>query len=387
MSKHAWMALAALCLVLPAPAPTLASTPDDAVAVSAAQATTMPASDTASPLHFPSGKISGLVYADYYGNLAGDPVHAYNASGADSGKAFIDASGKPITRDLNGLLIRRVYFQLDNDLTARLASRFRLEVDSKSLTSDGKLGVAVKAAYLQAKNVYPRGSILAGMLSTPTWDGSESFWGYRSIEKTVADFNGIGSSADLGVAVKGYADEHHHLGYTAMIGNGTGQKPENNRYKKFYLTVPVRFGDLRLEPYVDYEQAVAKQDRATYKLFTGYAFRRLAVGVEALDRVNHRIGTANQDFRALSVFARGTPWPTVGAFARVDLVQPDHNAVDRVDRQLWIAGVDWQPVKDVHVMPNVEATQYDAKGTAVAPAHHDLQARITLYYKFSRPQS
>lgn len=387
MSTHAWMALAALCLVVPAPARTYASTPDNAVAVSTVQAMTPPARDRANPPDYPSGRISGLVYADYYGNLAGDPIHAYDASGADSGKAFIDASGKPITRDLNGLLIRRVYFQLDNDLTARLASRFRLEVDSKSLTSDGKLGVAVKAAYLQAKNVYPRGSVLVGMLSTPTWESAESFWAYRSIEKTVADFNGIGSSADLGVAVKGYADGDHHVGYTAMIGNGTGQRPENNRYKKFYLTIPVRVGELRIEPYADYEQAAAKQDRATYKLFTGYAFRRVAVGIEALDRVNHRTDIANQEFRALSLFARGTPWPTVGAFARVDLVQPDHNAADRVDRQLWIAGVDWQPVKDVHVMPNVEATQYDAKGTAIAPAHHDLQARITLYYKFSRPQS
>ena len=89
----------------------------------------------------------------------------------------------------------------------------------------------------------------------------------------------------------------------------------------------------------------------------------------------------------MSVFARGTITPTVGAFARFDHWIPDRRNDNRVDSQLWIAGVDWQPFKDVHVMPNVEATQYLKQGTAVPPSHHDLQARITFYYKFAKPQS
>jgi hypothetical protein len=36
-------------------------------------------------------------------------------------------------------------------------------------------------------------------------------------------------------------------------------------------------------------------------------------------------------------------------------------------------------------MPNVVQMQYKAQGTAVAPAHHDTQARLTFYYKFSKP--
>jgi len=39
----------------------------------------------------------------------------------------------------------------------------------------------------------------------------------------------------------------------------------------------------------------------------------------------------------------------------------------------------------VHVMPNVELTQYHSRGTALAPAHHDLQARVTFYWRFSKP--
>ena len=354
-----------------------------------------------SPPDFPRGRISGYAFGDVYGNLTGDPNHVYNASGADLGQVNVDGV-KPITKDLNGVQLRRIYFQLDNDLSIRYATRFRLEADSRALTSDGKVGVYVKNAYLQAKSVLPRSDFFFGMINTPTWENSEEFWQYRSIEKTIADFRGLASSSDLGVGLKGFADGNHRLGYSAMVGTGTGQRPETDRYKKLYLSVPVRYGDLRIEPYADYQSVrvnlgpkvpshtdslAANVDQATYKIFAGYEFRRVALGAEALTRVNHKGPAPNQEPRGYSVFARGTWTPTLAAFARFDLWQPDSRADNRVDSQLWIAGVDWQPLKDVHIMPNIEATQYEKKGAATPPAHHDLQARVTFYYKFSKPQS
>ena len=107
-----------------------------------------------------------------------------------------------------------------------------------------------------------------------------------------------------------------------------------------------------------------------------------------MDRVNHWAAGPNREPRGVSVFARGAATSTVAAFARFDAWTPDRNLVDRVDSQLWIAGLDWQPFKDVHVMPNIEATQYIRKGNPKNfPSHHDLQARVTFYYRFSRPQS
>ena len=40
-------------------------------------------------------------------------------------------------------------------------------------------------------------------------------------------------------------------------------------------------------------------------------------------------------------------------------------------------------------MPNIESMQYviPKKSTAAVPPHHDLQARLTLYWKFTKPQS
>src|SRR5215510_1789016 len=174
------------------------------------------------------------MFGDAYYNLAGDPNHVYSSGGGDAGQVNVDGV-KPITKDLSGFQMRRAYFQLDNDLSIKYATRFRFEVDGKALTSDGKNAANVKSAYLLAKSVVPRGDFSFGIISTPIWESSEEFWGYRSIEKTTADFRGIGSSADLGVSLKGFADPDHHFGYTAMIGNGTGQKPETDRYKKLYF--------------------------------------------------------------------------------------------------------------------------------------------------------
>jgi hypothetical protein len=339
---------------------------------------------------FPRGRISGLMFGDYYYNVTGNPHHGYNAAGADSGRAYIDPTTgnnpQVIGKDLNGTQLRRVYFQLDNDLSVRVASRFRLEVDSNELTSGGKLGVFVKAAYLQIKDVVPRGSFTFGMSNTPTFENSEEFWGYRSVEKTIVDFRGLSSSSDLGVQLKGFADGNHKIGYNAMIGDGTGQRPENNRYKRGYFALPLRLmEDLRIEPYVDYEARPGETDRALYKIFTGYELKRGAIGLEAFQAVNHVAGGRNLKPTGISVFGRTAFTEKVRGFVRFDRFQPNTLAANRLDTDLYIAGLDFEPYKDVRIQPNIEMTDYNPRGTQVAPPHHDLQARLTFYWKFSKP--
>ena len=341
---------------------------------------------------FPRGKISGYVFGDFYYNVSGDPGHSYNTSGTDTAKVNLDATPyadglpKVIGRDMNGVQIRRIYFQLDNDLSIKYSTRFRLEADSKALTSDGKIGVFVKAAYLQAKNVIPRGNFLFGILSTPTFENSDEFWAYRSVEKTIVDFRGLAPSADLGVQMKGWVDDGHKIGYSAMLGNGLGTKPEDNRYKRAYFSLPLQpMGDFRIEPYVDYEWAPDGANKATYKVFAGYEFKRAALGAEVVDRVNHASSGPNKEPFGFSIFGRLRAHERLQAFARFDRWQPNTRAADRIDSDLWIAGFDWEPYRDVHVMPNIEAAQYHAKGAAIAPPHHDLQARLTMYFRFSKP--
>lgn len=341
---------------------------------------------------YPRGRISGVVFGDLYYNVEGDPEHRYSSTGADSALTNIDGSttsiGTPrnIGQDLNGVQIRRIYIQGDNDLSARISTRWRIEADSKELSEPGKkITTFVKNAYVQVKNLVPGGSGFFGLLSTPVWETSEELWGYRPIEKTIADFRGLASASDLGLELKGFVDAAHRIGYAGMIGTGTGQRPENNRYKRFYLAVPIRpVEGLTLEPYADHEDFPGPAERSTYKATVGYEFRRFVVGAEIVDQVRHTDSTTAEPF-GYSVFARGKMGSTLSAYARVDRWQPDTRASNRIDSDLYIAGFDWEPHKDVHLMPNLVATQYHARGAAIPPPHDDLQARITVYYRWSRP--
>jgi len=378
-----------------------------AVLLAAAAPVHAQTSVTPTPPDFPRGTISGYLFGDWYQNLAGNPNHTYDASGNDLGAAYIgnNSTPAPIAKDLNGTMLRRAYFQVDNDLSIKYSTRFRLEADSKSLTSDGKIGVAVKAAYMKVRNLYPRADLYFGVIATPTFENSEDYWAYRSIEKTLVDFRGLAPSADGGVELKGFVDDKHVVGYSVMVGNGPGNKPETNRDKRFYFALPVRWKDLRLEPYVDYENIYSHKDKATYKVFAGYDIPHGAVGYEYVEQVGHAVGLGPAGVYSYAVghslFARYSFTPVAAAFARVDLWTPNNNATTaatRVKQQMYIVGFDYQPMKDVHFMPNLESMQYKAMdastrgGVTVAPRgveppFGDLQARMTLYWKFAGPKS
>ena len=170
-ARGLWPLLLAGTVVAAAPCSAQTSTtPPDSAAAPTIQAPPTPAT----PPDFPRGRISGYLFGDLYYNVNGDPNHVYNAAGVDAGNVSVDGV-RPITQDLNGLLVRRIYFQLDNDLSIKYATRFRIEMDSRALTSDGKIGAFVKNAYLQAKSVLPRADFFFGMINTPTWENSEEF--------------------------------------------------------------------------------------------------------------------------------------------------------------------------------------------------------------------
>src|SRR5262249_27896771 len=129
-------------------------------------------------------------------------------------------------------------------------------------------------------------------------------------------------------------------------------------------------------------------DKTTWKIFAGYEFRKMAVGTEALSYVKRQGAAKTQEPAGFSVYARGTITPTLSGVARFDRWYSDLNQGNRIDNILYIAGLDWQPFRDVHLMPNVEGKQYIAHGNPAGfPSHNEVQARLTFYYRFSRPQS
>ena len=312
-------------------------------------------------------------------------------------------------KDQNAFTFRRIYLTFENTITPNIKMRFRLESASNAYGTAEKIHPFVKHAYLEWSSLIPNHSIYIGISETNGFKNTETYWGYRSIEKNIMDLNNISTSADFGLALKGDISRIVHHWLTVFNGTGFGSS-EVDRFKKigyaFWLT-PIR--GLILEGYIDYE----KQDPntgtfpgakdyfhssayRTIKGFIGYKAPRFTLGVEWLSRKNKEsgatdaAGTSKVDVirRGLSFFGSWiTPAPALKIFVRYDMYDPNieddvwisevMNGVDD-DHSLLLAGLDFAPRKNVHFMPNVWLKQYKAPGKA-----NDLLVRITLFFTFN----
>jgi hypothetical protein len=287
--------------------------------------------------------------------------------------------------DSTAFQFRRIYLTADHDLSERMASRLVLEAENGTLAANGRMSAFVKLAYLQFKEFLPAGSLFAGMISTPLWRTTEAVWGYRSVEKTALDFRGFGAASDLGVSVEGTLGRGLPASYSLMVGNGNGQRPENDRSKKAYAAFTIRPGRFVLEPVVDYEGRPGNQDRSTVKLLVGWLAERWALGGEFWHLTD--VG-GPPDPRGVSVFGRSRIGEKFGAFARYDWFDPDPPRFipplpPGVESHNLFVGLDYMPIPTVHVIPNLAVEGYSWKDGRGGPKS-DVVARLTLAYQYPR---
>ena len=326
----------------------------------------------------PAGKVWGYAFGDYFYKLHG--------TSAEVSPTQYSA----VTKDFQAFQFRRLQLYYDHNLSEKFFSRFMLEVNDKSPMPDGKFGDFLKAAYIEWKNIIPRGNAAIGLYPAPTWSWlTEKVWNYRSVEKTIADFRGLGGAggaSDLGIVLRGTFDAANRYGYGFMIGNGTGQKAETNKYKKFYgelFAKPVK--RVVLEAYADYEPGAADKNISTLKGFATYETSRLTAGVEAVYQTQENAGAAGADKTPFGIafFARG-PVPSVEkliAFARFDFFDPNTQVADSgFNEYFFVAGLDYTPIKNVHFMPNLWLNAFSDKSPAKLEKDADVAARLTFYY-------
>ncbi|MBI4552827.1 MAG: hypothetical protein HY710_11240 [Candidatus Latescibacteria bacterium] len=316
------------------------------------------------------GKISGYMFGDYY---------------------YVAADHVPAFEKQNGFWFRRVYVTYDKGLSPEFTTRFRIEMNSPGDfgATSIKLTPIVKDAYV--KWTRTRQNILFGMSASPTWEVVERIWGYRSVEKTPLDLQRMGGSRDFGIAFQGAVDPNKKLNYHFMFGNGSDTGSEVDKEKKVYLSLtaaPVK--GLTIEAYTDWEGRPADKDRYVFQGFISYERPDFRAGAQIAQQTR-KSGTTAPDtkLRLASVFAAGKLAPKAWALVRFDRtfdLNPDGNKIPYIPfatnakSSLFIVGLDLLPVKDVHIIPNIEAVVY---GSAVGPKPgNDTIPRLTLYYTF-----
>ncbi|MGK9476358.1 outer membrane beta-barrel protein [Melioribacter sp. OK-6-Me] len=338
------------------------------------------------------GRFSGYMFGDYFYNAARDTGITYLSNVANGGK-----------KDLNGIQLRRIYFTYDYDISESFITRFRLEADQAANTSNNKIGVFVKDAYLQWKNIFKGSDLIFGIQPTPAFEVSEGIWGNRFLEKTIMDLRGIVSSRDLAVTLKGKLDNEGMFKYWLMVGNGSGNSPETDKYKRFYAHLqysPVKqftttlYADLKARPDINdptstsIPPATLSNNDLTYALFLGYKGTDVySLGVEGFltQRQNGMIsGTEIKDKTGmgLSVFASYNFSKELAAVGRYDYYDPNSDSDVKGDSRNWfIFSLNYKPDAKVTISPNVIIETYESlpNGRSIDAS---ITPRITFFYSF-----
>ena len=390
----------------------------------------------------PHGTLWGLTFGDYVYKGSADTV------GSGLGRGSNQYSKIPASSRF--FQFRRIYLGYNYDITPRLSAEFLLaseddlnegSVGNQStpgdVLNDGKLAPFIKLANIRWKNIFKGSDLVMGEMSTPSFAMlTEQVWGYRSVERTVADMRRT-NSYDQGVALQGKYGREQNFGYNLMVGNNNGAKPPVNNFQMFYCDLWAKLLDKRL--IIDLYQDYAKldwtnldtltghfhHDRRMTKIFVAWTVPKFTVGVEAftttlmgdveantLTNYTYYISTKAT---AVSVYVRGRLYKDkLGFLARYDNYNPGHNinaiinnpkiigyAPDNSNydpttkEQLFIFGFDYTPFANLHIIPNVYVNTYQCtlpsgydnsdlwskisgvKGT-------DAAYRVTIYYIFGK---
>ncbi len=337
------------------------------------------------------GGFNGQIFFDYAYQITADTTPS-------RGKGYFSSSPK----DAQAFDLRRVYVGYDYWFSPMISAGILLAHEpsvappgssantaANNLLGDGTNGFYLKGANIRFKNAIPMSTIIVGQQPTPSFQLSESVWGYRSIEKTILDFRGAEGSNDMGAAINGSFDEEGNFGYKAMIGNGTNQKNENNKFKKYYADLFAMFMDKKIvvEVFADanYTGSVSNDTNktTTMKGFVALQLEPITIGVEAATQVITVANKQNTVPGGISIFAHGPIMAkTLGFFARFDSWSPDqHTTTTGFSESFITAGLDWQPVSNVHIEPNIWVDTYKDRSAAGVDRKADVVGRVTFFAK------
>ncbi len=338
------------------------------------------------------GTISGYMFGDLFYNAVRD-------SQIDSLPCVVNGGQK----DINGIQIRRIYFTYDFDISENFISRFRLEADQNSINPDGRIGVFVKDAYLTWRNIFNGSDLTFGIQPTPAFEVSENIWGNRFLEKTIIDLRRIVTSRDLALSLKGKLDKDGLFKYWLMIGDGTGNKPETDKYKRYYahfqynplknFTMTFYF-DFKSNPDIDNPnsiqnpKATLSNNDLTYSFFAGYKEdNKFTIGAEAFTSIKQNGNINGQTIKdknafGISIFGSYNLSKKLSAVGRYDFFDPNMDSDYKGDnRNLFLFSLNYSPVDKVTISPNIFIETYESLpgGKKYKPS---VTPRLTLYYIF-----
>ncbi len=248
--------------------------------------------------------------------------------------------------------ITRAYLGYEYQLSSAFYAKMILDFGNP------KSGVFQMAAFLKNAYIeYSKNKFTAsfGMISTTQFKVSQKIWELRYIERTFQDAYKFNSSADLGFNLDYKFASFISADFSVINGEGY-KKLQSDEYVRpgFGITLtPAQTITARV--FADFMGGNVKQKSlATYLAYTG---KFLTLGVEYNYQKNHDM-LNGQDIFGTSLYALAKTGENFKLFCRFDDLRSKALTGENSpwhfdsDGQLWMAGLEFNPVKGVKIAPN-----------------------------------
>ncbi|MGB9913437.1 MAG: hypothetical protein ACPLRO_08730 [Candidatus Kapaibacteriota bacterium] len=336
------------------------------------------------------GRFSGYMFGDYYYNIL-----------RDKNVASLPFAIFKDPQDQNGFEFRRIYFTYDYQISEQFNSRLRFEIEQSTLATNSKIAPFLKDAYIQWKDIFKGSNLTFGLQPTPSFDISEYVWENRHIEMTIIDLYGFIGSRDFGVSLKGKIDNKGIVNYWFLFGNGSGVRPELDKYKTLYGNILLKLND-KIWTYLNYHHKFSKPkdnvfsngnllstDEDLFSFFLSYYQKDIfKFGVEAFVNYlrNNIKDSTNQTYLNRSIFGItvfGIYYfsPKYNLVLRYDFFDPNIEKNFSKDRRnIFYLGLNYKPVKKVSITPAVLVETFESQNnSSYKPS---VTARLIFFYIF-----
>jgi hypothetical protein len=277
----------------------------------------------------PSGKIFGLLFADYH-------------------TAFSGGKNVPVFE------ITRSYLGFDYNFSKTIMSR--VMYDGMTQTVNGKVISAgyLRNAYLQYDN--GKLTLRGGLFGVEQISMADKFWNYRYISKPPIDYFAMIFSADLGLMAKYQVAEAVSIDIGLLNGRGYKDVASDTTLKLITGITVKPAKNFMFRGYYD-AMGPGGERQMTFSFTGAYLGPVFSLGTEYFRQNNH-LTELGRDYSGVSIFSAIRVAEKFSVFGRYDKIgsvtlegETDPWNLSKDGTNL-IIGFDYSPVKNVRIAPN-----------------------------------
>jgi len=288
----------------------------------------------------------------------------FKPSGSPFARIYTNAHTE-VSEGETGFEITRAYFGYEYKFSKLFSARINLDVGDPDA---GKFQYTAYLKYAWMKFNHNNLTAYFGMISTIQFKLQEKIWGHRYILKSFQNEYKFGSGADLGISVAYIL--HDMVSIDAIFMNGEGYKSVqvDSAFRAGGGITITPFKGMILRGYFDYE----KKDEPIINIatFMGYSKEALSAGVEFNIEKNNKY-EKDHNLTGYSAYASYQLKKNLEVFGRYDYLTSNRlsgesdpwNISD--NGQMFMAGIEYAPVKGLKIAPNYKGWIPSAEGSTL----------------------